>query len=110
MHMYSVKLHFIKQGKAKLLEPLNTIFGDVHKGFETDGFSIPWYVRWFHNPFGQGLEAAIWHDFALKTGRQHPHAEFLQLLLLYGVPFWKAYPMWFFVSVYSQCKRLFKGA
>nr|MDC2855625.1 DUF1353 domain-containing protein [Ningiella sp. W23] len=75
-----IKLNFVNAGKAQLLEPLKTQFGEVHRFFVTDGFTLPWYVRWFHNPFGDGLLAAIWHDFALKTGREKAHYEFLYYL------------------------------
>lgn len=104
--MSSVKLNFISAGKAELLEPVKTNFGEVHKFFVTDGFSLPWYARWFHNPFGKGLKAAIWHDFALKTKRKKPHYEFFILLKFYGVPAWKAYPMWLFVWAYANYKSL----
>ncbi|RZF94497.1 DUF1353 domain-containing protein [Pseudoalteromonas sp. CO302Y] len=102
-----IKLNFFSDGKAQLLEPLNTQFGEVHRFFVTDGFTLPWFVRWFHNPFGDGLLAAIWHDFALKTGRKKAHYEFFILLKDSGVPIWKAYIMWFFVSLYAMAKRLF---
>lgn len=101
-----IKLNFISAGKAQLLEPLKTQFGEVHTSFKTDGFSLPWYMRWFHNPFGKGLKAAIWHDYALKTGRKYPHREFFILLKSEGVPLWKAYPMWFSVWAYGQFNKL----
>ena len=104
--MSSVKLDFISAGKAQLLEPLKTQFGEVHRFFVTDGFTLPWYVRWFHNPFGKGLLAAIWHDFALKTGRENAHYEFFVLLKSEDVALWKAYPMWFFVWAYGQFNKL----
>jgi hypothetical protein len=104
--MSSVKLDFISAGKAQLLEPLKTQFGEVHRFFVTDGFTLPWYVRWFHNPFGKGLLAAIWHDYALKTGRKKAHYEFLVLLKSEGVPVSKAYIMWFCVWAYSQLNKL----
>lgn len=104
--MSSVKLNFISAGKAQLLEPVKTIFGDVHKFFVTDGFTLPWFIRWFHNPFGKGLQAAIWHDFALKTGRKKAHYEFFVLLRFYDVPAWKAYPMWFAVALYGWLSKL----
>lgn len=31
--MFSIKLNFISAGKARLLEPLKTQFGEVHSGF-----------------------------------------------------------------------------
>ncbi|WP_462147177.1 DUF1353 domain-containing protein [Pseudoalteromonas gelatinilytica] len=96
-----IKLNFISAGKAQLLEPIKTEFGEVHRFFVTDGFTLPWYVRWFHNPFGKGLKAAIWHDFALKTQRKNAHKEFLILLKSEGVPLWKAYIMWLFVKLNS---------
>tara|TARA_B100001059_G_scaffold159567_1_gene159153 strand:+ start:807 stop:1133 length:327 start_codon:yes stop_codon:yes gene_type:complete len=102
-----IKLNFISIGKAQLLEPIKTQFGEVHRFFVTDGFTLPWFVRWFHNPFGKGLQAAIWHDYALKTGRKNAHYEFFVLLKFYGVPVWKAYPMWFFAWAYEQLNKLF---
>ena len=107
MRMSSVKLNFISAGKAQLLEPLKTQFGEVHRFFVTDGFTLPWYVRWFHNPFGKGLLAAIWHDFALKTGRKNAHYEFFVLLKSNGVPLWKAYIMWFCVWATGVFYKLF---
>ena len=104
--MSSVKLNFISAGKAQLLEPLKTQFGEVHRFFVTDGFTLAWFVRWFHNPFGKGLLAAIWHDFALKTGRKKAHYEFFVLLKSEDVALWKAYPMWFFVWAYDQFNKL----
>ena len=106
MRMHSVKLNFISAGKAQLLEPIKTQFGEVHRFFVTDGFTLPWFVRWFHNPFGKGLHAAIWHDFALKTGRENAHHEFFILLLQCDVPKWKAYLMWFFVWGYGVLSKI----
>ena len=34
--MFSIKLNFISAGKAQLLEPLKTEFGEVHKSFLKD--------------------------------------------------------------------------
>ncbi|TLX52023.1 hypothetical protein CWC31_02420 [Pseudoalteromonas ruthenica] len=100
--MKQLQATFIGDGKARLIAPLKTQFGEVHSGFVTDGFTLPWYLRWFHNPFGSGLEAAVWHDYALKTGRKSPHAEFYTLLLRTGVPKWKAVPMRWAVVGYQK--------
>ncbi|MCG7570558.1 DUF1353 domain-containing protein [Pseudoalteromonas sp. CNC9-20] len=97
-----IQLAFIGVGVAQLLHPLRTQFGVVHRGFVTDGFTLPWYLRWFHNPFGCGLDAAIWHDFALKTGRKQPHKEFYVLLSQAGVPAYKAFMMRVAVTVYQK--------
>ncbi|WP_171038913.1 DUF1353 domain-containing protein [Pseudoalteromonas ruthenica] len=102
----TVKLDFLGHGQARLIEELKTPFGNVPRKFLTDGFSIPWYARWFHNPFGKGLIAAIWHDFALKAGRKNPHKEFFMLLRARKVQVWKAYPMWFFVWIYDCWKKI----
>ncbi len=97
-----IKLMFIGRGVAQLLAPVKTRYGEVHTGFVTDGFTLPWYLRWFHNPFGRGLEAAIWHDFALKVGRENPHREFYTLLVQAGVPKFKALPMLWAVTAYNK--------
>ena len=117
--MSSVKLDFIAVGKAKLIEQLKTPFGIVPADFLTDGFTIPWFLCWFHTPFGWGLAAAIWHDYALTNKLQHAHRQFLAMLLDTAVSDARN---WFYVTVrvlkalvifvavvlYAQGKRLIK--
>ena len=106
--MCKVVVEFSLKGKATLIKPLKTDYGVVEAGFVTDGFAIPWYLRWFHSPFGKGLSAAIWHDHALKANRDSAHKEFLGLLKAGGVPVWKAYIMFYVASIYHFLPRKFK--
>ena len=73
--------YFCDNGKFHLTKELQTKFGVVPLPFKSDGFSIPWFLRWFHNPFGIGLVAAIWHDYALKKKLKKAQWQFLELLL-----------------------------
>ena len=114
-----IKLSFISAGKAMLIEHLKTPFGIVPVGFLTDGFTIPWFACWFHTPFGWGLAAAIWHDYALTNRLPHAHRQFLAMLLdtavndaknkLYVVArVLKALVLFIVVVLYAHCKRLIK--
>ncbi|MBL4773602.1 MAG: DUF1353 domain-containing protein [Alcanivoracaceae bacterium] len=100
--------YFDKLGRFHLTKPLTTRFGIVVLPFDTDGFTIPWFLRWFHNPFGVGLVAAIWHDFALKKQSKRAHIQFYWLLRLYKISKRKAKIMYIVVVNYAKAKRLIK--
>ncbi|MCF6459037.1 DUF1353 domain-containing protein [Pseudoalteromonas sp. MMG024] len=107
---------FCADGHFHLTKELKTKFGVVPLPFGSDGFTIPWYLRWFHNPFGIGLVAAIWHDYALKKKLKKPHVQFLELLLDHAETIEKAwsrrlfiiksYIMFLFVVVYGLFRKL----
>lgn len=98
-----MKLEFLGDGKFKLLEPLKYKQGIVNQGFVTDGFTLPWFVRWFHNPFGKGLKAAIVHDYELAKNRNpNAHIIFRDLLIECGVNKAKAQVMYLAVTVYQK--------
>jgi len=99
-------LRFIGNGWAELTSPLNTPYGIVPESFKTDGFTLFWFIRWFHNPFGDGLIAAIWHDFALKKKLKRAHIQFYCLLRKCGISKIKAKAMYIAVVRYAQFKRL----
>jgi hypothetical protein len=74
----------------------------------TDGFSIPWFLRWFHSPFGVGVEAAVTHDYLLSLDDELAHIIFFDLMIEYKVPYHKALIMFCFVVVYHKIKNLLK--
>lgn len=39
---------------------------EIEPGFTTDGASIPWYGRWWFDPWGRRAIAAIVHDYLIK--------------------------------------------
>ncbi|MDP4487258.1 DUF1353 domain-containing protein [Pseudoalteromonas piscicida] len=98
------KLEFIGNGKARVLEPIKHKYGEVAAGFVTDGFSVPRFLWWFHNPFGDGLLAAIIHDDELRKRNPHAHQYFREYLQLGGVSKFKAHIMYFFVLGYQKVK------
>lgn len=53
---------------VKLLLPVVIQGFLIPAGFETDGFTFPWFVRAVYSPFGRGLRAAILHDYLLFNG------------------------------------------
>ncbi|MBU2968800.1 DUF1353 domain-containing protein [Pseudoalteromonas sp. C2R02] len=108
--MKSKKLNgrFIAGGRFELSQSLNTRYGLVPFNFVTDGFSIPWFLRWFHSPFGIGVEAAVMHDYLLSIGDKFAHAIFFKLMIQYKVPYWKALIMFCFVVTYHAIKNCIK--
>lgn len=51
-----------KDDKFLLLHPLTTPELDLPAGMKSDGFSSPWYLRWYVNRVEQGWVAAWVHD------------------------------------------------
>ena len=101
--------NFRDDGKFVLTKPLTTRFGIVPIDFVTDGFTIYKFLRWFHAPFGQGLVAAIWHDYALSIGRISPHKEFFLLLIDEGISRFKASIMFLAVTLYDIIKGAYRA-
>lgn len=65
------------------------LFGvTVHKGFATDGASVPKVAWWFMHPSGMAFEAAIVHDYRIshegKQGKEI-HVEFYRNLRSSGI-------------------------
>jgi|GEM_PF-5848600 len=103
------ELKFIGNGWALLISPLITPCGTIPEDFKTDGFTLFWFLRWFHNPFGKGLAAAIWHDFALKQNNPRAHIQFYRLLRIDNVNKDKAMIMYIAVVNYARFKQLYYG-
>jgi len=103
------ELRFIGKGWAKLISPLVTPCGIVPQEFLTDGFTLVWFIRWFHNPFGKGLVAAIWHDYALKQNNPRAHIQFYRLMRHDKVNKLKAKTMYIFVVGYAKIKKIWKA-
>ena len=59
----------------------------VPQGFITDLASIPKVLWWLYPPYGDYMEAAIYHDYlyALGIGKSFADKCFKQLMLNYGV-------------------------
>lgn len=100
--MIKPELKFIGYGWARLISPLVTPCGTVPQNEITDGFTMPWFLRWFHNPFGKGLAAAIWHDYALKQNNPRAHLQFYRLLRVEKVGKLKAKIMFIAVVIYAK--------
>lgn len=60
-------------------------------GFETDGTSVPWALRWLAAPTGPAMPAAVVHDYLLSQGWSWSRAaqQFRQELRLLGIPRWR---------------------
>ena len=97
--------YFDDHGTFILSDSVKTKFGLVPVGFQTDGFSIPWFFRWFHAPFGKGLVAAIWHDYALKQRSKKAHIQFYQLLRMSNISKRKSTVMYVVVVHYAKLKK-----
>lgn len=98
----ALRVKLLGNGRMQLTESLVHEYGVVPSGFVTDGFTLPWFVRWFHHPFGQGVEAAIVHDYELKRGNKNAHRWFKSLLRKRGVGKVKAGIMYFCVYTYQR--------
>lgn len=98
----ALRVKLLSNGRMQLQQDLIHEYGVVPAGFITDGFTLPWFVRWFHHPFGQGVEAAIVHDYELKRGNKNAHRWFKSLLPRYGVSKVKAGVMYGVVFVYQR--------
>lgn len=55
----------------ELQKPISLFGVDIHVGFKSDGFSVPWYLRWYVSRVDKGWVAAWFHDYcyvyAIKT-------------------------------------------
>jgi hypothetical protein len=104
--------------KYQLHQNLDTGHGIVPTGFETDGASIPRFLWWLFNPMGRYAKAAILHDYRLKgirklkgfkayaDTRKKVDKQFLAYMLELGVSRWRAYPMFWAVSLFSICVHM----
>lgn len=97
--------YFDSDGKFVLSAPLKTRFGIVPTGFKTDGFSIPWWLRWFHHPFGKGLAGAILHDYLLEQQDKRANRMFFVVIREKGINIVKAVLMYLVVAIYQNTKR-----
>lgn len=73
----------------------------VHKGYETDGASIPrFFWRLIGGPFGQYREAAVVHDWLYSEHQAHTFtrkqadAWFYEIMGELGVKQWRRWCMW----------------
>lgn len=107
MKQQHISGYFDNDGKFVLGAPVKTRFGTVPTGFKTDGFSIPWWLRWFHHPFGKGLAAAILHDYKLKQKDRQANRMFFRVLRDCNINLIKAMVMYLVVALYQNLKRLF---
>jgi len=117
-------------------EPRTIYGVHIPAGFETDGASVPWWLpiagialliagHWLwlcfipgvflvltlslFPRFGKTFDAALLHDYLLvKYPREWKNANhlFLQQLKADGISLWRAYPMFWAVTVYQFFKSL----
>lgn len=59
---------YFDQPRFRLLNDVVIGGYEIHAGFETDGFTFPWFVHAVYSPFGRGLRAAVLHDWLLFNG------------------------------------------
>lgn len=79
----------------------------IETGFESDGVSRPWYVRWLIEPWGDEHPGAILHDWMLELnlrgqiGKPKFAVDLLFLLALVsnGTPFFRSMMMFLGVRV-----------
>lgn len=123
MTIYPLPLHFddagMKNGKRRfvLTAPFEAVTSLgrilVHRGFETDGASIPraaWAI--IGSPFDEYLEAAVIHDFLYSAWNQeYDRSEadhiFRELMWNTGVNRAKLSTMWLMVRLFGRSS--FKG-
>lgn len=100
----------VKTGKREWR--LTSPFHHVPRNFLTNGASVPRLFWWFLDPAGEAFEAAIIHDYDLFLDKTRfkfkSHKAFKDNLLLYNVPWYKAYPAYGAVVVFHLIKGLFK--
>lgn len=65
-------------------------------GFETDGASVPWLLRWIVSPTGPAMPAAVVHDYLLTQGCSWRSAarQFRGELQRLGIPAWRVWLMY----------------
>ena len=52
--------------KIRLVFPIQLGGYTIPAGFESDGLTMPPFLRALYSPFGKGLKAAILHDYLLE--------------------------------------------
>ncbi|WP_421878506.1 DUF1353 domain-containing protein [Pacificispira sp.] len=76
----------------------------IPAGFHTDLASVPRALWPIFPPFGFHLRAAIVHDWLYvnrPVSRARADAIFLEIMLRYGVPAWRARAMYFAVRIFG---------
>ena len=65
----------------------------VPAGFETDGATVPWGLRWLASPTGPAMPAAVVHDWLLANGAHWAYAarQFRRELQALGLPRWRVW-------------------
>lgn len=76
-----------RRTKYRLHVPLVVVGHTVPAGFVTDGASLPRLALLFFDPLGLWAEAAVLHDWLLRShSRPYAAQEFLEAMFSLGVP------------------------
>lgn len=70
-----MKLSVVSKGRWRLDEDLNWHGIRVPRGFETDGASVPQWLRWLLPRWGSYGEAAVVHDYLWQSGMDRQEAD-----------------------------------
>lgn len=103
-----VKGEFIDTNLFKLTEDF--IFTDpitdkvvvIKEGFKTNGSSVPRFLWWIENPFGEALRAAIPHDYYCRfkaVSRSHADKAFYTFLRDLNISYIKSKTMYIGVRI-----------
>lgn len=95
--------HWWQRPKISLTQGIHVCGYDIPPGFVTDGATVPRILWPIAHPWGKGLEAAILHDWLLRTqaDRYHADREYHGALLWYGVKPGAALAMYAAVRLWS---------
>lgn len=63
-----IRFYWYPRPVFELTDNVSILGHRIHKGFKSDGASIPWFMRWAFSPMGPWAPAAILHDFLLSLG------------------------------------------
>lgn len=104
----TIRLEYIDGNRWKLLSPIefknDIYYFIIPVDFVTDFATVPYFARWFVQPFGNHSYAALLHDYMwihAKLTKNEINEIFYQNLLYYKVKPWKAWILWLCTCVYG---------
>ena len=100
----NLDLTWLGKNKWRLNESFTLGRSTVPAGFVFDGVSAPWIIQWYAEDEGEGLPAAIIHDYHYSTHgveRWQADEEFWANLILTGVRPAKAWILWAGVRIFG---------
>lgn len=101
----------IVSGRVVLTSDYHHPWGVIKKGSVFDGYTIPKWLHWFHEPLEGELTPPIIHDHMLTIRHKYAHNAFKIALKHFGVKQPKRQLMYLAVRLYQAVLRpnYFKG-